>query len=186
MKNVLNYCQMLQAFISLNQRPSKPWLGITLVLLAATCYGLPEDNQQPIHIRSNTAIKDDKAGLTIYQGKVTISQGSLNIQADKVTIYSENETLNKIIAVGKPAQFKQQAQKDQGDVLAKASTIEYRIIQKTITLVGKASLDQDGSTITGNQINYDMHASRVEASSSNDSGPIQVVIPAASLSPKKK
>lgn len=177
---------MLKVATKSNKGPIRRGLAIVALLLASGAYSLPDDSQQPIHIRSNSAIKDDKQGLTIYQGNVDMTQGSLNIQADTVTIYSQNETVTKIIAVGKPARFKQQPEPGQGDVIAKAATIEYQITKKMITLIDKASLDQEGSTITGNQINYDIDAARVEASSSADSGPIQVVIPASSLAPEKK
>ena len=148
-----------------------------LAIASALAQALPEDSQQPIRITSDSAIKDNKNGLTIYTGNVDMNQGSLNIKADKVTIYIENEEVKKIIAEGKPARFKQKPEPDQDDVLAKALTIEYQVAKKTIILTENASLDQEGSTITGNIINYDIDAARVEADSTN-SGRVEVVIPA--------
>ncbi|MEO0444211.1 MAG: lipopolysaccharide transport periplasmic protein LptA [Pseudomonadota bacterium] len=145
--------------------------------MPALSSALPEDSQQPIRIVSNSAVKDNKTGLTIYQGEVDISQGTLNIRADKVTIYSNEEQVVKIIAVGSPAQFKQKPAVDKADVLAKAKTIEYKLDSKQISLSDDASLDQDGSKITGNTIVYDVNAARVEAKSNKDSGPVTVVIP---------
>lgn len=156
----------------------------SMLLLNSASLALPEDSQQPILISSNSAIKDDKLGLTIYQGDVDIKQGSLNIKADKVTIYIAAEEVTKIIAEGKPASFKQQPEPNKGDVLAKANTIEYRVLQKKITLMEDASLDQDGSSISGNTINYDINAARIEAAGNNEQGDengrVNVVIPAPS------
>ena len=162
-------------------------IGWALILLSASVYALPEDSQQPIHISSNSAIKDDKQGLTIYEGDVTMTQGSLKIEAEKITIYSNTDQVTKIIASGKPARFKQQPKADQGDVLASANTIEYRLLKKAITLTENASLHQDGSTITGNSISYDIDAARIEAGSTGDkSGDnirVNVVIPPPSSKP---
>jgi len=156
------------------------FLYTAMGLVSLSAYSLPEDSQQPILISSNSAIKDDKRGLTIYQGDVDIKQGSLNIKADKVTIYSASEEVTKIVAEGQPASFKQKPELNKGDVLAKANTIEYRVSQKKITLTKDASLDQDGSSITGNKINYDMEAARIEAAGSKeeggDNGRVNVVI----------
>jgi len=154
--------------------------GITIAA-SLPVFSLPEDSQQPILISSNSAVKDDKQGFTIYQGDVDIKQGSLNIKADKVTIYSASEAVTKIIAEGKPASFKQKPEINKGDVLAKANTIEYRVIQKKITLTEDASLDQDGSSIKGNKIDYDIDAARIEAAGNQgqngDGGRVNVVIP---------
>lgn len=155
--------------------------SVAMLLISPLSFSLPEDSQKPILISSNSAIKDDKLGLTIYQGDVDIKQGSLNIKADKVTIYSVAEEVTKIVAEGKPASFKQQPEINKGDVLAKANTIEYRVSQKKITLTTEASLDQDGSSISGDKINYDMQAARIEAAgntkSNGEDGRINVVIP---------
>ncbi|MGH1486456.1 MAG: lipopolysaccharide transport periplasmic protein LptA [Cellvibrionaceae bacterium] len=154
-------------------------LSLLAILVTAftAVQALPEDSQQPIRITSDSAIKDNKNGFTVYEGDVDMNQGSLNIKADKVTIYIENEEVTTIIAEGKPARFKQKPEPDQEDVLAKALTIEYRVAKKIITLTKNASLDQQGSTITGNIINYDINAARVEADST-ESDRVEVVIPA--------
>jgi lipopolysaccharide export system protein LptA len=140
-------------------------------------FALPEDSQQPISISSDSAIKDNKKGITIYEGNVDMKQGTLNIKADSVQIFIEESEVTKIIAKGNPARFKQQPDLEKGDVLARAKTIEYSINKKTIVLTESASLDQEGSTITGDVINYDIDAARVEADS--DKGRVNVVIPAA-------
>lgn len=169
------------------------WI-ITLLLsflMAVKVSALPEDSQQPIFISSDSAIKDDKQGLTIYRGKVDIKQGTLNIKADKVTIYSTEEEVTKIIAEGQPASFKQQPEIDRGDVTAKANTIEYKVAQKKIRLSKSASIDQEGSSITGDTIHYDMQAARIEAAGETNtetvgdgsSGRVQVVIPPPTQAP---
>lgn len=161
-------------------------ITLMLVVVSAGVHALPEDSQQPIHITSNSAIRDEKTGLTIYKGKVNIKQGTLDIRADKVTIYMQNEEVTRIVAEGRPARLKQKPEKDQADVIAKATKIEYRLSKEVITLTKNAVLNQQGSTFSGEKINYDMNAERVEASSTEESGPISVVIPANSLSKKDK
>jgi lipopolysaccharide export system protein LptA len=47
---------------------------------------LPDDNRQPITIRTQEAIRDETLGTTVYRGDVEIVQGSLVINADEVTL----------------------------------------------------------------------------------------------------
>lgn len=144
-------------------------------------FALPEDSEQPIFINSNSAMKDDKQGLTIYKGSVDMTQGTLRIDAEKITIYSNAEAVTKIIAEGKPAKLKQKPEIDKGDVTARASMIEYWVGEKKLRLSQNAHIDQDGSTIKGETIRYDMSNARIEADGGTETTPnkgrVQVVIP---------
>jgi lipopolysaccharide export system protein LptA len=148
------------------------------MLYSTLTLALPDDVNQPISIVADSAIKDDKLGLTIYEGNVSITQGSLNILADKVTIFIVAEEVSKMVAIGKPASFKQKPNVDEKDVIAKANTIDYFIIDKKIKLTENASLNQDGSILTGQTINYDLNGAKAEAE-----GGVQVVMQPAKVSP---
>jgi lipopolysaccharide export system protein LptA len=53
---------------------------------AAATLALPDDNRQPITIRTQEAIRDETKGTTVYRGDVEIVKGSLVINADEVTL----------------------------------------------------------------------------------------------------
>ena len=146
-------------------------LSSLLLIASSLALALPDDANQPISIVADSAIKDDKLGLTIYEGNVSITQGSLNILADKVTVFIVAEQVSKIVAIGKPASFKQQPNVDAKDVIAKADTIDYFILDKKITLTENALLNQGGSTLTGKVINYDLDDAKAKAE-----GGVQVVM----------
>lgn len=146
-------------------------LSSLLLIASSLALALPDDANQPISIVADSAIKDDKLGLTIYEGNVSITQGSLNILADKVTVFIVAEQVSKMVAIGKPASFKQQPNVDAEDVIAKADTIDYFILDKKITLTENALLNQGGSTLTGKVINYDLDDAKAKAE-----GGVQVVM----------
>ena len=164
------------------------WLGRHAVYVTAigalnmsilpNAQALPDDSEQPIVIKSNSAIRDDRLGITVYTGNVNIKQGSIRVKADKVTLSSENNEVTQIIAEGNRnqlASFKQQPELDKGDIEAYAQTIEYHVSHETITLFDNASLKQpDGSLISSNKITYDVTATRVEAGGQN--GQVETVI----------
>ncbi|MFT4844836.1 MAG: lipopolysaccharide export system protein LptA [Marinobacter psychrophilus] len=155
-------------------------LSSLLLIASSLALALPDDANQPISIVADSAIKDDKLGLTIYEGNVSITQGSLNILADKVTVFIVAEQVSKMVAIGKPASFKQQPNVDAKDVIAKADTIDYFILDKKITLTENALLNQGGSTLTGKVINYDLDDAKAKAE-----GGVQVVMQPVKSAPVK-
>src|SRR5690554_7405256 len=60
-------------------------------LLSSLAHALPSDSQQPIHVKADSAEMDDKRGVAIYRGDVIITQGTLKITGDTVTITLNNE-----------------------------------------------------------------------------------------------
>ena len=62
---------------------------------------LPEDRLQAINIESDRASRNDKTGLTIYEGSVVLTQGSINIRADKITVHSKANKVSRIVCIGR-------------------------------------------------------------------------------------
>ena len=85
MINFLHFsaCSLTRA---LSRKLCLTWLSSLVLLTSNLALALPDDANQPISIIADSAIKDDKLGLTVYEGNVSFNQGSLNILADKVTI----------------------------------------------------------------------------------------------------
>ena len=77
-------------------------LKITLItawlLLSGIAQALPGDTEQPIHISADEALRDEKRGITVYTGNVTMTQGSLSISAELITIYRIEAEADKIVA----------------------------------------------------------------------------------------
>ena len=51
--------------------------GLLCNLAAAAVLALPDDREQPISIKADKAVRDEKQGFTIYSGNVIMEQGSL-------------------------------------------------------------------------------------------------------------
>lgn len=155
----------------------------SIFLLTIFCWctlsnALPNDRQQPIKIESDRAEQDEKKGTTTYEGSVIIRQGTIKINADKVTVFSDANKVDRIVCVGKPAHYQQRRNPQDGLVFASANTIKYFLANDKIALIKNASLEQKGTVITGEQIDYDLKAEVVKATSGrNTKKRIQMVIP---------
>lgn len=153
--------------------------SVTAVPLAA----LPEDRDQPIRIEADEALRDEKQGFTRYQGNVKMDQGSLHIEADRITVYHDQREADRIIAEGQPATLQQQPEPDKGLVKARAQMIEYFKAEDRIRLSREANIEQDGSIVTGDSIDYYISEQLVRADSdkSREDSRVQVLIPAQAI-----
>jgi lipopolysaccharide export system protein LptA len=148
-------------------------LGIVSIAIA-----LPNDRQQAINIESNKVQRNDKTGLTVYEGAVNIIQGTIAIKADKVTVHTELGKVTRIVCIGTPAHYEQLQDPESGLVTARANTIEYNLREDVIVLINNADLSQSGSILKGDRINYDLKQELVQAHGDvSGNKRIQMVIP---------
>lgn len=172
------------------RRPERPRRrsAAALFLILATCWAalpaalaLPEDRGQPIRIEADEALRDEKQGFTRYRGHVRMQQGSLQIEADTIVVYHDNKQADRILAEGQPARLQQQPEPDKGLIKAHANVIEYFKNEDRVHLRQSAHIEQDGSIVTGDSIDYFITEQLVRADSdkTREDSRVQVVIPAA-------
>lgn len=164
---------------------NKLWrnLGLIASLLccAVTGWTLPEDSKQPINIQSDSAsqVSLESGEKTEYFGNVEITQGSLKINGEHIVIHSQDRRVTSIIATGTPAQFEQQSDPAKAPIKAEANTLNYKLSNDTVILTENAYIEQDGTTVSGNKIEYNISSEQVKASGdkANDSRVKMVLIP---------
>lgn len=146
-----------------------------LVVSAAVLLGmplpaaaLPEDADQPIQIQAERAEMDRNAGTVVYSGGVEARQGTMLVNADRMTVHSEDGKVVRITATGRPAKYQQQLEAEEGLVKADAETITYHTSEERVNLQGKAFLEQGGNEISGAFIDYDIVAGKVIAQAGDD------------------
>lgn len=127
-------------------------------------YGLESDRFQPIDVAADSAILDDKAGKAIYRGNVVLTQGTLKITADQLTIKAGPEgKVEKVIATGELAQFTQIPNENDKPIEAEANTVEYYVAQEKIVLTENARVVQNENLFEGNIIEYDIKLQKLQA-----------------------
>ncbi|MFK8047748.1 MAG: lipopolysaccharide transport periplasmic protein LptA [Halioglobus sp.] len=151
--------------------------------LAIPVTALEEDKSKPIRISADKALRNEKEGFTVYSGNVEMEQGSLKINAKKITIYRIAEEADRIVAKGKPAHLQQQPEPGKGVVQAQAGIIEYYKGEARILLKKDACIEQDGSKVAGETIDYYIDEQLVKAGSNrkNVDSRVEVIIPAENV-----
>ncbi|MBL4621882.1 MAG: lipopolysaccharide transport periplasmic protein LptA [Immundisolibacteraceae bacterium] len=136
---------------------------IGLALCSSAGWALDSDSAQPINLEADRAELDDQKGISTYSGRVTLTQGTLELKGDKLIIRSVNGEPQLITTIGKPGKFKQRPQDKPDDVIATATTIKYDVAQEKIILDGNALLIQGNQRFSGAHISYDMLTDKVKA-----------------------
>lgn len=173
-------CRNKPFFLTYFIKPSY-WLTIVLcfqafylpVALSSTQISDQTDpsksQKKPISIEADSAEQDEKLGITTYKGNVKIQQGGLSIKAHKVQLISSIEQadgsrqLEKIIASGKPAIFSHQPNQQADTLTAEGGNIDYLVKQGIVRLQDNATLQQQGSSVSGDFIEYFIAEQRVVA-----------------------
>ncbi|MCQ4346083.1 lipopolysaccharide transport periplasmic protein LptA [Pseudomonas stutzeri] len=143
--------------------------GLGLLLAGASAWALPSDRDQPIRVQADSAELDDAKGVAVYRGGVVITQGSLKITGDTVTITQDrNGDIDVFTAVGKPAYYEQQPAAERPVVKAYGLTIQYFAANERIVLIDQAKVVQEGNTFEGEKIVYDTRRQIVSAGRASD------------------
>lgn len=139
------------------------YLGSVLFGFSQMALALDTDHNQMLEIQSNTAELDENKGTAIYRGAVELSQGSLLITAQTLTIYNSAEGVSKVIAEGDPAKYSQTINENKEPVHAHAMEITYYPADEKLVLSKHAKLTQGGSLFEGDKIDYDIQKQRLTA-----------------------
>ena len=151
----------------LSNRLATSLLSLSLAAWAGGAGALPDDQNQPIEIEADGVELDDGRHLSIYSGNVELRQGSMRLWADKITVnHKASRQPSRIIAVGKPARFRQLTDQDGKEVEAKSLRMEYDASKEEVLLIDQAELTQGKDRFSSDRILYDRKKAVVKAGAS--------------------
>jgi len=143
------------------------WLCcIQLLLVPMLSQALESDKEQPLYVEADGADINDKTGVSVYTGNVIITQGSIKLNADKVTVTQKGEQSDHILAEGNPVKFQQQADGNKGLIRGQARSADYHLSSETIYMIGDAVMYQGEDTFRSDRITYDRVKGQVKAGTS--------------------
>ena len=118
----------------------------------------------PIQIISSSAYTDYKKGITTYTGNVSLSQGSLKIEAKEINIYKDEKGVQKLTAKGAPVRLTQQPLPDKPPITAEADQINYDVLSEMLTLNGHVYIKLEESIHRGAHYQYNLSTQTLKAS----------------------
>jgi lipopolysaccharide export system protein LptA len=160
------------------KKPIKLVIVVVALGLVPGIMALPSDKQQPMLIQSDRWLADGVKNTATYTGDVKVTQGTLKIDADTVTLYrNKSGNLVKIIAHGNPAYYQQQPEPDKPLVKGHALVMKYFADKDMVSLLQQAHLEQGPNSFNGEHIDYHIEQQLVNAFKGVDNQkPIEIVI----------
>jgi lipopolysaccharide export system protein LptA len=151
-------------------------LALAILVWGTAAHGLSEDHRQPIQIQADSVEIDDKQGVSVYRGNVRLTQGSIVLLANTLTVHHPNRKMEKAIAEGKPAHYRELLDNRPGELRAQASRMEYLATQDRLVLSGSARVWQGGNEFAGDVIDYDIAKDLVRARGGSSAKRVEVII----------
>ena len=140
-----------------------PILAALVLMLSGMAHSLPSDKDAPVNIEADSGEIDQATGTTIYQGTVIITQGSMKLEAHKVTVQYKDKKPYQLTATGTPARFRQKPDESKDWVKGRGNKIVYLIHSEELILTDNAELQQGGDSFSSDRIVYDRVKAKLRA-----------------------
>jgi len=141
----------------------KALLILGFLVHAASALAEQADSSKPTQIEANKMQADDVRRLTIFEGDVVVTRGTLKIQADKIVVHQDAEGYQHSTATGKPVRFRQKLDPkppatEGGWMEGEAQRIELDDKSGKIELFEAARVNRAGDKVAGDYILVDQRA----------------------------
>ena len=147
-------------------------------LLAASAAALAEktDRDMPTQIEANRMSADDARRMTIFEGSVVLTRGTIRLVADRVVVRQDAEGFQFATATGKPARFRQRQDpkppETEGTWLeGEALRMEMDDRSGRIELYDSARVKRGGDEVAGNYILLDQRSDYFSVSTGKEATP---------------
>ena len=140
----------------------RAWL-LLLALWAVGAGAEQADSSKPTQIEANKMQADDVRRLTVFEGNVVVTRGTLKIDADRIVVHQDAEGYQHSTATGNPVRFRQRLDPkppatEGGWMEGEAKRIEMDDRTGKIELFDAARVNRAGDEVAGNYILVDQRA----------------------------
>ena len=145
------------------------------------------DNEKPTQIEANKMSSDETRRLTVFEGKVLLTKGTMTVRAERIVVRQDAEGYQYATATGSPVRFRQRLDPKEGQEAVwmdgEALRIEVDNRKQTIELHEKARVTRGGDEVQGSVIFVDQRSDFYSVSAGKDSPDGRVK---ATLQPKSE
>lgn len=153
------------------------------------------DREKPIEIHAATLFMDQLRGITIADGDVIATQGTLTVNASHVTVTRDPQGNQTLIATGEPTTFRQRADKDpqRNDnkevwIEGQGQRLDYKTATHLAILTSNARVKKGDSIVIGDVITYNTDTEIIESRGGTPTTPnrgrVTVIIPPEEPNPE--
>ncbi|MHB1528104.1 MAG: lipopolysaccharide transport periplasmic protein LptA [Acidiferrobacteraceae bacterium] len=146
------------------------------MLLARNAFALSGDRAQPININADRISLNQRTGIAIYYGHVTMAQGSLHIDADKVVASMHGNVIQQIDAYGKPVRFRERPHRQAPEITGSALHLMYTAPRHLLVLQKQVVVHQGHNSFTGASMRYNILSQQLDVAGDTAEGRVHALI----------
>ena len=168
------------------------FVSLWLMLLPFGVYAEKADRDKPVNIESDRVTVDDAKQLTLFEGNVMLTQGTMVIRGDRLEVQQDREGFKHGKVWGKQAYFRQKRDGSNELIEGWGERIEYDSRADKVQIFTRAALKKGNDDVSGDYISYDANTEFFQvigggtkaATANNPDGRVRTVIqPKAKAAP---
>jgi lipopolysaccharide export system protein LptA len=149
--------------------------------LTSPAHAEKADRDKPVSLEADSVTLDDLKKISVYEGNVVLSQGTMLLRADRVQVEQNKEGgLQSLQAIGRPVAFRQKLDGSEDYIEGYAQRIEFNGATSQLELIGQAQLRRGQDELRGARISYNANTEFYRVSGQGDaqtpSGRVRAVI----------
>jgi len=151
--------------------------AVWLLCLPLPAWPLSADRNEPINIEADSATLNEASGTSTYRGNVQLSQGTLQLHGDNMTVQMLDDRIDKIVLTGNPATYVQRPDGATEDQHAEAGRIEYYARDNRMILLENARIWQSGKDrFSSDRIVFNLADNTVNAGGGSSSDRVRITL----------
>jgi len=131
--------------------------------LAGTAQADRADRDQPVHLEADRMLIDEARQFSRFEGRVRVTQGTLQIQADSLEVREDAQGYQHLTAIGRPAKFRQRYEGTNEYAEGYGNRIEYDTRTETVDFHEQARVKRGSDEVQGAHITYSTRSEVFEA-----------------------
>ena len=145
-------------------------VGAVLGCLSQPAAAEKADKEKPINLEADRVNIDDAKKVSVFEGNVVLTQGTLVIRADRMIVREDAQGFNHGTAFGNPVTFRQKRDGVDEYIEGEALRVEYDGRIERLQLFNRAQLKRGADEVRGSYISYDQPTEIFNAVGSHDDG----------------
>jgi len=149
--------------------------AVILIFAAFSASAEKADKDKPTNIESNKMSSDDARRMTIFEGNVVLTKGTVVVRADRIVVRQDADGFQFSTAYGKPVRFRQKGDPKGGcDGLwtdGEALRIEIDDRNEKVELFERARVTRDQDVVNGDYIFLDQRTEFFSVSTAKGAAP---------------
>jgi lipopolysaccharide export system protein LptA len=112
------------------------------------------DREKPVNLEADRVDLDDAKKEAVFEGNVTLTQGTLMIKADKIIVKQDADGFQYGIAYGSPAHFRQKREGFDDFIEGFSERLEYDGKADKVQMFTNARIQRGRDEVRGDYISY--------------------------------